>query len=109
MNIGELITRDETMHGTLCRLRNDNVLISLESLKERLGYTGVLELPDTTVQPTSDHVGLLGRVKMVGPKVRDVAVGDRVAIEADAGDQLWIDGVEHRIVRVRNVLGVLDG
>ena len=108
----------ETLVASL-RLRNDNVLVSVERPPQR---HGLLHLPDTGPRPID---GVWARVLATGPGYTQqcprcrvyragvamtVTRGDRVLVEsAKSGDRWHIGGREYRVVRESEIMAVAGG
>lgn len=118
------------------RPTQDNVLVRLERQQWlREGHSPIV-LPDTARAPEANET-LVGTVVAVGPgyypDVRlkperpseptekspvvsrrtlvrtTVQPGERVLLDGRlAGEQVWLDGVEHRVVREAEILAVVD-
>lgn len=106
--------------------RNDNVLVRLDAAKEEPAWAGsLLVLPDNTKRRPID--GAWGTVVAVPDELHSfrrhcekcsrphdeyddrIEVGSRVILDSEtAGDAVLIDGAEHRIVRVAEILAVED-
>lgn len=106
----------------------DNVLVRIDAAKDEaardmLAPGSLLVMPDTTSRRPID--GAWATVIAVPETLESyrrscakcerpfdryadqIAVGDRVILDSDkAGDAVIIDGVEHRIVRMAEILGV---
>ena len=101
------------------RLRNDNVLVSVERPPQR---HGLLHLPDTGPRPID---GVWARVLATGPGhvgkcsrcgadraavPTNVKRGERVLVEsAKSGDRWHIGGREYRVVRESEIMAVAGG
>jgi co-chaperonin GroES (HSP10) len=106
------LTRPETLSGPIERLRNDNILVQVETRADRDGYKGPLVLPDIEHRGRSEdleRVPMWGYAVMVGDKVREVGKGDRVLTNYMAGDPIWIGGSEYRVVRESAIMAVDEG
>lgn len=108
----------------------DNVLVRIDAAKDEaardmLAPGSLLVMPDTTSRrpidaawatvvavPVELHSYRRHCNKCERPFDRyddEIAVGERVILDSDkAGDAVLIDGVEHRIVRVAEILGVAE-
>jgi co-chaperonin GroES (HSP10) len=116
------------------RMRSDNVLVLMDWIrdmrKEEKSASGLLVLPGTKKPDNREAVPALAvdvgpgsfidkwldrerGTSAVGSRVflkPDFAAGDRVLIDKSwSGDAVMIDGLEHRIVRIDNVIGVIEG
>jgi len=116
MNTGVMtgLRRPERMSSGTFTPRNDNALCRMLPRTEREGYTGLIELPEATDSRTAeqqDKESMVVDVVSVGSKVPGhdrggIEPGDRVVVSRLAGDQIWVENQEHRIVRFDEVLGV---
>jgi co-chaperonin GroES (HSP10) len=106
------------------RPRNDNVLIKLD--KPHADYKGPLELPENydgkrnidglwaTVIAVGDGCAYKNNCDKCGrpryPFGMSIRVGERVLVDDGkvAGDRVFVDGEEHRIVRATELLAVME-
>ena len=125
------------LSATMIQPRNDNVLVRLARQQWlRAESDSPIVLPDTARAPEANET-LIGTVVSVGPgyypdiRVKPerrsepldesprhsgpvlipttVRPGDRVLLDGQlAGEQLWLDGAEHRMVREAEILAVVD-
>ena len=106
------LTRPETLSGRLARVRNNNILIRVRDRQGReQADDSLIVLPDIDRKGTSeelDRIPMFADVLMVGPDVRGVFEGDVVITTELAGDPIWIEGQEHRIVREPAVMAVVE-
>lgn len=107
---GALGINQAAFTATELRMRNDNVLVLLDmhrdARNEERRLASGLYIPRTTEQPKSAVGGQWGTVINAGNSC-EVRTGDRVLVEsALVGDQIILDGLEHRICRESVVLGV---
>lgn len=49
-----------------------------------------------------------GRVRMVGPVVREIKPGDMVAFSPDDGEPLPLQGHPHLVIRESAIIGTID-
>jgi chaperonin GroES len=88
---------------------NDRVLVVRIEEKEKTG--GGIIIPDTAKEKPQE-----GKVVAVGPGKRDengqripldVRKGDRLLFGKYPGNEITIEGVEHRIMREDDILGII--
>ena len=88
----------------------DRVIV--KRLEEEQKTKGGIIIPDTAKEkPIEGQVVAVGKGKMGedGKLVKpDVKVGDRILFGKYAGTEVKIDGVEHRIMREDDILGVIE-
>lgn len=127
------VDRKQELSASSIRMHADNVLVLMDWIrdarKEDRSSSGLLVLPGTkkpergaAVYATVVAVGPGSYLdkwldhergsSVVGSKVfakPEFAAGDRVLVDhADQGDGVIVDGLEHRIVRIHNILGVVE-
>lgn len=86
----------------------DRVLIKLGKAEE-ITKSGIV-IPDTAKEaPAEGEIVALGNGKIKDGKSHDfsVKVGDRVLYSKYAGDELKIEGVEHKVMKEEEILGIL--
>jgi len=74
--------------------------VVLEPIEEPIG-DGTIHIPDG-IREASNR----GVVIALGPKVTDLAVGDKVFIGRYEGKKIQLDGKEVRIVPVETIMGI---
>ena len=83
----------------------DRVLVKLEKDGEKKSSGGII-IPDTAQEKTQQ-----GTVVEVGPGTDDVKItvkaGDNVMYDKYAGSQIKIDGEEHLILKMSDIIAVL--
>jgi chaperonin GroES len=84
---------------------SDRVLVKLE--KNEAKTAGGIIIPDTAQEKTQQ-----GTVVEVGPGTEDVKItvknGDKVMYDKYAGTQIKIDGVEHLILKMADIIAVVE-
>lgn len=86
----------------------DRVLIKLGKAEE-ITKSGIV-IPDTAKEaPAEGEVVRLGNGKIKDGKSHDfsVKVGDKVLYAKYAGDEIKIDGIEYKVMREEEILGIL--
>ncbi len=88
----------------------DRVLVKPIENKEAKTKTGIL-LPESAQEKSNEAEvvavgpGFYQEGKLIAP---DVKAGDRILYSEYAGQKLKIDGVEHQIIRLDDILAVFD-
>lgn len=88
------------------RPRAGHVLVVPDPHLVRLGQVW---LPPAVVRDNPDWFPVTGTVRSTGPKVWDVAIGDRVLFGRYAGVELWIGRERALLLPEAQILGVLTG
>jgi len=86
----------------------DRVLIKLGKAEE-VTKSGIV-IPDTAKEaPAEGEIVKLGNGKLKNGKTHDfsVKVGDKVLYSKYAGDEIKIDGIEYKVMREEEILGIL--
>jgi co-chaperonin GroES (HSP10) len=85
----------------LPKVIKDRVLIKRADLKDT--YHGVIATPEVGQQPSYE-----GTVQAVGPKVKEIAVGDHVLYERHAGTEMFQVGLEgYVLLPEAQIIGIL--
>lgn len=78
-----------------------NVLVLLEQTESKTA-SGIY-IPDNATKQSSR-----GTVVLIGPEVTDIEIGDTVLLYGpNTGVNISLDGKEHLVVELKNILGVL--
>ncbi|GHV83885.1 10 kDa chaperonin [Spirochaetia bacterium] len=84
---------------------SDRVLVKVEGAETK--SAGGIIIPDTAQEKTQK-----GTVVAVGPGTEKekvtVSVGQKVMYDKYAGSQMKIDGVEHLIVKMQDIIAVIE-
>lgn len=123
------IAMDKSLDGL--RMFQDNVLVLMDHIRDarKEETRGGIVLPQTAKKPGKAEA-VLATVILAGPGAHitefadhfgskragstvfhecPVKPGDRVIVDsADAGQPITIDGLEHRIIRQHNIIGVIE-
>jgi chaperonin GroES len=84
---------------------DDRVLVQLDANGEERTASGLI-IPDTAKEkPRTGRVVAIGTDEDLREKVK---VGDTILFAKYGGEEIEIDGKEHRIVQRSDILGILD-
>lgn len=83
------------------RLLSDYVLLEVVPNKLADSYS-MIAIPQSAHEPSKEAI-----VRRVGPKCRDVAVGDRVLFDNVEGEEFAIGSREFRVVKPKQLIAVL--
>ncbi len=78
----------------------DNIVLKQTEAEETTSFGIILAT-------TNKEKPAIFEVMSAGPDVKDVKVGDKVVIGSFAGNDVKLDGVDYKIVKLENVLAVV--
>lgn len=102
-----------TLNNNVLRVMGERVLIEMEPVADKMKVGGVdLVIPDE--YQYMRLAATYGVVKQVGiikweELTFSVDAGEKVAVQLHCGLEIKIDGVEHRIIKPHDILGVCYG
>lgn len=85
------------------KLLKDTILVLLPPQEQQERTRSGLHLAHA-LPPPATH----GRVRMVGPHVREVKPGDMVAFSPDDGEPLPLEGYPHLVIRESAIIGTVE-
>ncbi len=78
----------------------DNILLKQTEAEETTS-SGII------LATTSKEKPLIYEVMSAGPEVKDIAAGDKVVVGKFTGNEIKLDGVDYKFVKLEDVLAIV--